>query len=119
MAFRTRDVVEAMERASGQPLRELRVDGGASVDGLAVPVPGGPPRRPRRPCRDSAEATGLGAAMLAAVGEGLIDGPEAAAASWQPGRRFEPADPGRRPAERYAAWLGALERVRDTPGLAP
>ncbi len=35
MAFQTRDAVEAMVRASGQPLRELRVDGGASVmDGL-------------------------------------------------------------------------------------
>ena len=57
--------------------------------------------------------------MLAAVGEGLIDGPDAAAASWQPGRRFEPADPGRRPAEPYAAWLAALERVRTRPAVAP
>ena len=31
MAFQTRDAVEAMVRASGRPLRELRVDGGASV----------------------------------------------------------------------------------------
>jgi glycerol kinase len=114
MAYRTRDVVEAMERASGQSLKELRVDGGASVmdalcqfqsDILGVPVARAA----------SAEATGLGAAMLAAVGEGLASGPEETAATWRPGRRFEPATPGVRPSEPYAAWLGAIDRVRSRP----
>ena len=118
MAFRTRDVVEAMERASGRPLQELRVDGGASVmdslcqfqaDLLGVTVARAA----------TAEATGLGAAMLAAVGEGLVHGPDAAAAVWKPGRRFAPADPGRRPAAAYAAWLDAIERVRTRPPVAP
>ena len=114
MAYRTRDVVEAMERASGQSLKELRVDGGASVmdalcqfqsDVLGVPVARAA----------SAEATGFGAAMLAAVGEGLASGPEETAATWRPGRRFEPATPGVRPAAGYAAWLGAIDRVRSRP----
>ncbi len=118
MAFRTRDVVEAMERASGRPLQELRVDGGASVmdslcqfqaDLLGVTVARAA----------TAEATGLGAAMLAAVGEGLVDGPAAAAAAWKPGRRFAPAGPGRRPDAAYAAWLDAVERVRTRPPVAP
>src|SRR5262249_7245738 len=31
MAFQTRDVIEAMEKDTGEPLKELRVDGGAAV----------------------------------------------------------------------------------------
>src|SRR5205823_4054780 len=70
MAFQTRDVVEAMERDSGQKLRELRVDGGAAVmdvlcqlqsDLLGIPV-----RRPKL-----TETTALGAAYLAGLGAGL------------------------------------------------
>ena len=114
MAYRTRDVVEAMERASGQPLHELRVDGGASaMDSLCqfqADVLGVPVARAA-----SAEATGLGAAMLAAVGAGLVSGPEESAATWQPGRRFEPAMDGKRPSEGYAAWLDAIDRVRSRP----
>ncbi len=111
MAFRTRDVIEAMEGAGGLTLRELRVDGGASVmDGLCqfqADLLGIPVARAA-----TSEATALGAGMLAAVGEGLLEGPEAVAASWRPGRRFEPASPGERPGEAYTAWLDALGRVR-------
>lgn len=111
MAYRTRDVVEAMERASGLRFAELRVDGGASLmDGLCqfqADLLGIPVARAA-----TAEATGLGAAFLAALGEGLIDGTDALSAFWRPGRRFEPVHPGARPAESYAAWLDAVERVR-------
>ncbi len=111
MAYRTRDVVEAMERTSGQALNELRVDGGASaMDSLCqfqADVLGVPVARAA-----SAEATGLGAAMLAAVGAGLVSGPEEVAATWQPGTRFTPATPGARPSAGYAAWLDAIDRVR-------
>jgi glycerol kinase len=110
MALRTRDVVEAME-AAGARFAELRVDGGASVmDGLLqfqADLLGLPVAR-----TSTAETTALGAAWLAAVGAGLLDGPEAVAAAWRPGRRFEPARPGSRPAEVYAAWQDAVRRVR-------
>jgi glycerol kinase len=114
MAYRTRDVVEAMERASRQPLNELRVDGGASaMDSLCqfqADVLGVPVARAA-----SAEATGLGAAMLAAVGAGLVSGPAESAATWEPGKRFAPATPGTRPPGGYAAWLDAIARVRSRP----
>ena len=70
MAFQTRDAVEAMVRASGRALTELRVDGGASVmdgllqfqaDQLGVPV--------QRPTER--ETTAIGAAYLAALAEGV------------------------------------------------
>jgi glycerol kinase len=110
MALRTRDVVEAME-AAGASFAELRVDGGASVmDGmlqLQADLLGIPVSR-----TSTAETTALGAAWLAAIGAGLLDGPEAVAQAWRPGRRFEPARPGRRPVEAYAAWQEAVRRVR-------
>ena len=117
MAYRTRDVVEAMEAASGLRIAELRVDGGASVmdvlcqfqaDLLGIPV-----ARAATP-----DATALGAGFLAAVGEGLVDGPAAVAAAWKPGKRFESNRPGIRPTENYRAWLDALARVRTGSGSA-
>jgi glycerol kinase len=112
MAYRTRDVVEAMEAGGSLVLAELRVDGGASVmDGLCqfqADLLGLPVTR-----AGSADTTAVGAAMLAAVGEGLIDAPEGVAAAYRAGRRFEPAHPGHRPTEPYQAWLQAVQRVRN------
>jgi glycerol kinase len=111
MAYRTRDVVEAMEAASGVAIAELRVDGGASVmDGLCqlqADLLGIPVAR-----AGTSEATALGAAWLAAVGEGMVEGIAAAAAAWRPGRRFEPSQPGVRPEEPYRRWREAVDRVR-------
>jgi glycerol kinase len=111
MAYRTRDVVEAMEGAGGVVLGELRVDGGASVmDGLCqfqADLLGLPVTRAGSP-----DTTAVGAAMLAAVGEGLVSAPDGVAAAYRAGRRFEPAHPGRRPEEPYRAWLRAVQRVR-------
>ncbi|MBV8445576.1 MAG: glycerol kinase GlpK [Candidatus Dormibacteraeota bacterium] len=113
MAYQTRDVVEAMERASGTRVSELRVDGGASVmdglcqfqaDLLAAPVVRSA----------SAEATALGAGMLAAVGAGIVDSPEAAASRWRAGRRFQPRNAAR-PDENYRKWLDCVRRVRSAP----
>jgi len=110
MAYRTRDVVEAVERAAGFSVSELRVDGGASVmDSLCrfqAELLGVPVARAA-----TADATALGAAVLAAVGEGLMSLDEPA--SWAGGATvFEPSHPGARREENYAAWLQALARVR-------
>ena len=114
MAYRTRDVVEAMERGSGITFEELRVDGGASVmDGLCqfqADLLGLPVTR-----AGSADTTAVGAAMLAAVGEGLLDVPSGVAGAYRAGRRFDPAHAGNRPDSQYAAWQTAVARVRDRP----
>jgi glycerol kinase len=110
MALRTRDVVEAMEAAGDLRLQELRVDGGASVmdgllqfqaDILAIPV-----ARASTP-----ETTAVGAAWLAAIGAGLLPGPDAVARAWTPGRRFVPVS-SNRPQVPYEAWQRAVARVR-------
>jgi glycerol kinase len=113
MAYRTRDVIEAMERSGGTRIDELRVDGGASVmDGMCqfqADLLGIPVARAA-----STETTALGAAWLAGVGEGLLDGLDDVAAAWRAGRRFEPSQPGERPVELYEAWQEAVARVRTT-----
>ncbi|MET0143499.1 MAG: glycerol kinase GlpK [Ilumatobacteraceae bacterium] len=111
MAFQTRDAVEAMARAAGRPPTELRVDGGASVmdemlqfqaDQLGVPV--------RRPTER--ETTALGAAFLAALGEGVAPDLATLAQHWRLDASFEPtADRGAADAA-HATWLRAVERSR-------
>ncbi|MEZ5406689.1 MAG: glycerol kinase GlpK [Acidimicrobiales bacterium] len=111
MAYQTRDVVELMVRASGQPLAELRVDGGASVmdlllelqaDQLGVPV--------TRPA--NTETTALGAAYLAGLAEGVWGSLDDVTASWSPDARVAPT-PDRAGADAlYGRWLQAVERSR-------
>ncbi len=111
MAYQTRDVVEAMEAATGTPVRSLRVDGGASVmdsmlqlqaDQLGVAV-----QRPKLQ-----EATALGAAYLAGLAVGVWPSTEAIAGHWEldfeavPGAGRDPTDAA------YADWRRAVERSK-------
>jgi glycerol kinase len=111
MAYQTRDVVDAMTKASGTPLAALRVDGGASVmdvllqmqaDQLGVTV--------QRPVDQ--ETTALGAAYLAGLAEGVWPSVEAINERWQIDATFEP-EPDRTFTDLgYATWLTAVERAR-------
>jgi glycerol kinase len=111
MAFQTRDVVDAMVAASGTPITDLRVDGGASVmdfllqfqaDQLGATV--------RRPADQ--ETTALGAAFLAGLAEGVWPGLDAIAATWQLDATFEP-EPDRTLTDlAHSQWLRAVERSR-------
>lgn len=107
MVFQTRDVIEAMTRASGVDLHELRVDGGASVmdamlqrqaDQLGVPV-----LRPR-----DHETTALGAAYLAGLAEGVWSSTQEVSRMWELDRRFDPGEPD----DDHDIWLRAVERSR-------
>jgi glycerol kinase len=111
MAFQTADVVTSMTEASGQPLKELRVDGGASVmrlllqlqaDALGVPV--------RRAA--VSETTALGAGFLAGLAAGVWSSLDEIAAIWASDATAEPSG---RPVT-VDAWRRAVERAR---GWAP
>ncbi len=111
MAFQTRDAVEAMVRAAGRSLTELRVDGGASVmdemlqlqaDQLGVPV--------RRPTER--ETTATGAAFLAALGEGLAPDLADLARHWQLDATFEPASDRAAADAAHGVWRRAVDRSR-------
>lgn len=111
MAYQVRDVVDAMVAHSGTPLRELRVDGGASAmdvmlqfqaDQLGVTV--------RRPVDQ--ETTALGAAFLAGLAEGVWPDLDSLASQWQLDATFEP-ELDRTTAEvLHGQWRRAVERSR-------
>ncbi len=111
IAFRTRDVIEAMTLPSGATLHELRADGGAARNNLLMRIQadllGVPVLRPR-----VTETTALGAALLAGVGAGVLKF-EDVARIWQSERRFEPALDANDRDRRYAEWRRACERARD------
>ena len=112
IAYQSAEVLEAMQKDSGEKLAELRVDGGAcandflmqfQADLLGVPVV-----RPRY-----RETTALGAAYLAGLTVDLWKSREEIAQHWQAERRFEPR---MAPAQRealMARWRKAVGRARD------
>ena len=111
MAYQTADVMTAVQAASGTPLTELRVDGGASVmnelcqfqaDILGVTV--------RRPAVQ--ETTALGAAYLAGIAEGVWATPAEAASAWREEAAFTPAMDPAEVKTRLTTWHRAVERSR-------
>ncbi|NNE11261.1 MAG: glycerol kinase GlpK [Ilumatobacter sp.] len=111
MTYQSRDVVDAMVSASGTPIAELRVDGGASVmdmmlqmqaDQLGVTV--------RRPVDQ--ETTALGAAFLAGLAEGVWPDLDAIQSTWQLDATFEPTDDRAAADAAHEQWLRAVERSR-------
>lgn len=111
MAYQTRDVVDAMTAASGTPVRELRVDGGASVMGLLLRLVADqldvPVVRPRLQ-----ETTALGAAYLAGLAEGVWSTVSDVAARWAVDERVEPAEDRSGVEGAYDMWRRAVERSR-------
>lgn len=111
MAYQVRDVIDAMVEASGTPIVDLRVDGGASVmdllcqmqaDQLDVTV--------QRPVDQ--ETTALGAAFLAGLAEGVWASTDDIASAWTLDAQFEPSEDRTAPDALHAQWLRALERSR-------
>ncbi|MGH2754809.1 MAG: glycerol kinase GlpK [Actinomycetota bacterium] len=111
MAYQTRDVAAAMSGDAGEPLKELRVDGGASVmdllcqfqaDQLGVLV--------RRPAMR--ETTALGAAYLAGLAEGVWSSPDEVGEQWRAEAEFEPRMSRDEADALYNGWLKAVERSK-------
>jgi glycerol kinase len=112
VAYQTRDVVEAMEKDSGIPIRELRVDGGMvanellmqfQADMLGVPVV-----RPR-----VTETTALGAAYAAGLAVGYWSSREELIRNWGVDKRWTPALVDAERARLYRAWSKAVTRSFD------
>ena len=111
MAFQTRDAVDAMVAASGTPVTDLRVDGGASVmdlllqlqaDQLGVTV--------RRPVDQ--ETTALGAAFLAGLAEGVWPSLTAITERWTLDVEIQPVADRTAADAAHQTWLRAVERSR-------
>ncbi len=112
ITYQVRDVVDAMVAASGTPVFDLRVDGGAAVmdsmlqmqaDQLGVTV--------RRPVDQ--ETTALGAAFLAGLAEGVWPDLASIEASWQLDATFTPLADRAAADATHAQWLRAVDRSRN------
>jgi glycerol kinase len=111
MAYSTRDVLETMRKDSGIKIRELRVDGGASVNDLLcrfqADILGIPVLRPK-----TVETTSLGAAYLAGLGAGVWDSTAAIERLRVDERRFAPAMTRGQADRLYAGWQAAVRKAR-------
>lgn len=111
IAYQTADVLQAMERDAGLPLRELRVDGGASANNFLMQfqadIIGRTLRRPM-----IRETTALGAAYLAGLATGVWRDLDDIRSQWTLDRLYEPemSEPDR--TRLRVGWHKAVERAR-------
>jgi glycerol kinase len=110
IALQSKDLIDAMEADSGEPVRELRVDGGAAVNNFLMQfqadILG---KRVVRPA--DVETTALGAAYLAGVAEGIWSGAAEVESFWRVERCFEPQMPEDRRMEYLKGWHEAVARA--------
>jgi glycerol kinase len=111
IAFQSAELLQAMQADAAEPLRELRVDGGASRNDLLMQFQadllGVPVVRPR-----VVETTALGAAYLAGLAVGFWQSADEVARQWQVERRFEPAMGRDQALARMQEWARAVQRSR-------
>jgi glycerol kinase len=110
MAYQTVDAIDAMARGGAPSLRELKADGGATVNGwlmqfqadiLGVPVV----------VPEVEQTTALGAASLAAVGAGLWS-QDRVVQGWRERCRYEPAMGVDERAQLMGGWERAVQVTR-------
>ncbi len=111
MAYSTRDAIEAMVKATNIPLKELRVDGGASVNNILMQFQSDilnvPVLRPK-----VSETTALGAAYLAGIGAGVVD-INTIEAKWELDAEYHPKMKTSESEKLYSEWKRAVERSRN------
>jgi glycerol kinase len=109
IAYQSRDVLEAMEQDSGIRLKQLKVDGGASVSRFLMQfqadIMGIAVNRP-----EITETTALGAAYLAGLGTGFWKDREEIRKSWKSDRVFIPSMDEGMKEMKYTRWKKAVER---------
>ncbi len=107
IAYQTRDVLTAMQADSGIPIRELRVDGGATANNLLMQFQSDilnvPVVRPK-----TLETTALGAAYLAGLAVGYWASQDDINNQWQEDRMFRPSMDPAKAADLTMGWNRAL-----------
>jgi len=111
IAFQSADLFSCMEKDSGLPLQELRVDGGASRSApllqFQASLLGRSVLRP-----SCVETTALGAAYLAGLAVGYWESREQISANWSVGACFTPGPEAESVAQRRRQWQRAVDRSR-------
>lgn len=111
IALQSADLIAAMEQDAGQPIKELRVDGGASASNELMQIQadllGTDVVRPQ-----VLETTALGAAYLAGLGIGLWSSQAEIAAQWQQERVFRGEGDAQKITALKRDWARAVERSK-------
>ena len=111
IAYQTRDVVEAMVEATGEPLQSLKADGGAASNNFLMQfqadILGVEVERPK-----IIETTAFGAACLAGLGVGMWESTEEIERFRKVDRRFRPRLKASERNALYEGWQEAVSRVR-------
>lgn len=109
IAYQTRDVLECMQKDSGQTVKALRVDGGATASDFLMQfqadILGITIQKP-----EVTEMAALGAAYLAGLGVGFWKSKDEIAKQWKVARTFEPNMGEDEKESLYANWKRAVER---------
>jgi len=112
IAFQSTDLLKAMESDSGISLKELRVDGGASVNNLLMQFQadllGVPVVRPT-----ITETTALGAAYLAGLAVGFWESTDSISKKWKIEKKFEPEMKTDLRADLLKGWTEAVNRSKN------
>lgn len=108
--YQIKDVIAAMEEESGQPLRELKIDGGISANRFVVQY-----------LTDllntkvvnigMADVSGLGAALIAATGIGIYSSPEQIRIDQSEIKSFTPGKDLRFVDQSYEGWKETIQRI--------
>ena len=110
IAFQTLDIVQAMQRDADLPLKELKVDGGASRNNLMMQfqadILNTKVIRPRNP-----ETTALGATYLAGLAVGYWKSVEEIRDQWQIDSMFMPTDDRQQVEMAVKGWREAIQRT--------
>jgi len=110
IAFQTLDIVQAMQRDAQIPLKELKVDGGASRNNLMMQFQADildtRVIRPR-----NTETTALGAAYLAGLAVGYWDSVESIRQQWTIDSTFLPTEDRQRVQAAVQGWQAAIQRT--------
>jgi glycerol kinase len=110
IAFQTMDIVKAMEKDAGCPLKELKVDGGATANNLMMQfqadILGTSVIRPQ-----VTETTALGAAYLAGLAVGYWDSIDHIKSQWGVEKEFTPQADSKTVEALKEGWTEAIRRT--------
>jgi len=116
IAYQTMDVLKAMEADAGVPIRELRVDGGATGNNLLMQFQANLLQcKVIRP--NVVETTALGAAYLAGLAVGYWKSQDEIRELWQAERIFEPVADSPEIQKSVAGWKRAVHATQAWSGL--
>jgi len=117
MAYQTRDVLEIMHQEAELPLKELRVDGGASVMDMLLQFQADITNTTVRRAA-TFDTTALGAAYLAGLSSGFWQGQDELVKRWQQSACFKPQMTNETREALYQGWQKAVKRslswIKDT-----